>query len=678
MDWEGLPLRVETGKMGRQADGAALVSWGDTIVLATTVFAKESSKGIDFLPLSVHYQEKTFAAGRIPGGFFKREGRPSEEEILTSRLIDRPIRPLFPKDFHNEIQIIATVLSLGEGDRDIAAMIAASASLSLSSLPFHGPVGCARVVMDEAGAYSVGGDRSSLDLVVAGTKDSVLMVESRAGELSEEQMLKAILFGHEKMQPVISLIEKLAKKVGKPAFLREEKEEHSWLKKHSFKDYIEELLKIGGREDRKAKLKESKEKMLGMLAEDENDRAPVLFGALEDEYHKALRKRIVGEGVRPDHRGPADIRPIECEVGLLPSTHGSSLFTRGETQALVVTTLGTGEDEQIIDSLEGHRKENFMLHYNFPAYSVGEINNRMGVSRREVGHGKLAKRAIQEVLPESGFPYTIRLVSEILESNGSSSMATVCGSSMALMDAGVPIKSAVAGIAMGLIKEGEKFKILSDIAGEEDHCGDMDFKVAGTKKGVIALQMDIKIDGVSEEILHQALVQAKSGRLHILQEMEKAISSPRSSLRDTAPRMASIQVSKGKIKDVIGSGGKVIREICETTGAKVDISEDGLCNVSAVSEDSLNNAVKRIRGIVDDPEVGEIYKGKVVKIMEFGAFVNFFGQKDGLVHISQITESRVDKVEDFLTEGKEVYVKVLGLDKGKVRLSMRGVNQRQG
>ena len=704
MDWGGLSLSVETGKLARQADGAVLVTYGDTVVLGAVVFEKEAS-GTDFLPLSVHYQEKAFAAGKIPGGFFKREGRPSEEEVLISRLIDRPLRPLFPKDFRNEVQVLTTLLSLGKGDKDIAAMIAASASLSITGLPFGGPVACTRVTMDKEGSLALAGDRSSLDLVVAGTQDSILMVESQAKELSEEQMLEAVLFGHNKMQPVIELIEKLVDKTGKRPFDMETgtpglQQDRSWIGKYDVVNHVKPLLEIAGREERKDKLNQIKDDLIKRLDEDlaedsalkwstkgadveersteARNRKKELLDDISEQYYSALRQKILSEGVRPDHRELDQIRPIECEVGILPATHGSSLFTRGETQALAVTTLGTGEDGQMIDALEGNYKENFMLHYNFPGYSVGEINNRMGVGRREIGHGKLAWRALRAVLPESSFPYTIRLVSEILESNGSSSMATVCASSMALMEAGVPVEGAVAGIAMGLVKEGDEFAILSDIAGEEDHCGDMDFKVAGTSKGITALQMDIKVDGISKEIMEKALSQAKVGRVHILECMSHVISSPRDSLKDTAPQMVTIQVQKDKIREVIGAGGKVIRDICETTGAKVDISDDGLCNVSSCSKEGLEAALKRIKEIVDEPEVGEVYKGTVVKVMDFGAFVNFFGQKDGLVHISQITESRVERVEDFLNEGKPVYVKLVGFERGKPKLSMKGINQKNG
>jgi len=688
IEWGGRPLVLETGRVARQADGAVLATYGETVVLATAVGAKEPKLGIDFFPLTVNYQEKFYAAGKIPGGYFRREGRPSERETLISRLIDRPIRPLFAPGYRNETQVIVTVLSHDlENDPDIVAMIATSAALTISGIPFLGPIGAARVGYVD-GEYKlnpeIGGAESSLDLVVAGTSDAVLMVESEAKELSEDVMLGAVMFGHREMQIAVDAIIRLAEKSAKEpreVVTEDYSSEEAELARACEGD-IKAAYQIAEktvRQDRVAEIKKAASEEL--VGEEEGKIAPGTFGKL----FKGLESRVVRSATletrkRIDGRSLETVRPITCEVGVLPRTHGSALFTRGETQALVVTTLGTGEDEQFVDSLEGTSKEHFMLHYNFPPYSVGEVGRMLSAGRREIGHGKLGWRAVHPMLPEKeSFPYTIRIVSEITESNGSSSMATVCGSSLALMDAGVPITRPIAGIAMGLIKEGDNFAVLSDILGDEDHLGDMDFKVAGTENGVTSLQMDIKITGITEEIMRVALNQAKDGRVHILGEMAKAITASRAELGEHAPRIEVLKIPTDKIRDVIGTGGKVIREIVEKTGAKVDISDDGTVKVASSDGASINAALKWIKSITAEPEVGEIYDGTVVKVMDFGAFVNFFGPKDGLVHISELAPRRVGKVTDVVKEGDSVKVKLLGFDdRGKVRLSMKVVDQETG
>jgi polyribonucleotide nucleotidyltransferase len=685
--WGGRTLSLETGRFARQADGAVVVSYGETTVLCTAVAAKAQREGIDFLPLTVNYQEKTFAAGKIPGGFFKREGRPSEKETLTSRLIDRPIRPLFVDGFRNEIQVIATVLSHDlENDPDVVAMIGASAALTLSGVPFLGPIGAARVgVID--GQYVLNPtakdlSMSRLDLVVAGTAEAVLMVESEAKELPEDVMLGAVMFGHRAYQPVIRAIVELAEKAAKEPWPRPERGDYGMA--------VERLLQAGidaeladayterQKQARVEKIAAVEQRAMALGAEGLS--AVAVGDALKDLKSKIVRGQILSSGVRIDGRDAKAIRPIRAEVGVLPRTHGAALFTRGETQALVVTTLGTGEDEQIIDALTGEYRERFMLHYNFPPFSVGETGRMGPPGRREVGHGKLAWRAIRPLMPgPEEFPYTLRIVSEITESNGSSSMATVCGASLSLMDAGVPLKAPVAGIAMGLILEKSGFVVLSDILGDEDHLGDMDFKVAGTAAGVTSLQMDIKVAGITEEIMQIALAQAREGRLSILAEMEKALAGPRDTVKDTAPRITVLSIPKDKIREVIGSGGKVIREITEKTGTKIDIEDDGTVRVAAVEAKSAEAAIQWIKSIAGDPEVGAIYKGKVVKVVDFGAFVNFFGARDGLAHISELAPRRVAKVTDVVNEGDEVWVKVLGIDeRGKVRLSMKAVDQATG
>jgi len=688
IDWAGRKLTLETGRIARQADGAVLARYGDTTVLATAVAARSAKPGIDFFPLTCNYQEKTYAAGKIPGGYFKREGRPTEKETLVSRLIDRPIRPLFAPGFKNETQVVCTVLSHDlENDPDIVALVAASAALTLSGIPFMGPIGAARVgfldgkcvlnpLVDEM-------KKSSLDLVVAGTHDAVLMVESEAKELSEQQMLEAVMVGHRGFQDVINAIIKLAELAAKDAW------EVKLPDANKYKAQVEGLCKADleaafstmDKSERVAKINATKDKLKALVPADDNGTEKVLIGdTFKDIEKDIVRGRILKTGRRIDGRDVKTVRQIVSEVGILPRTHGSALFTRGETQALVVTTLGTGEDEQYIDSLEGTYKETFLLHYNFPPYSVGEVGRMGSPGRREIGHGKLAWRAVHPMLPEtSDFPYTIRVVSEITESNGSSSMATVCGTSLAMMDAGVPLKRPVAGIAMGLIKEPEGFAVLSDILGDEDHLGDMDFKVAGTSEGVTALQMDIKITGITEEIMRVALGQAQVGRLHILGEMNKALTGARQELGEYAPRIEIIKIPVDKIREVIGSGGSVIRALVEETGAKIDIEDDGTVKVAAARHQSIEMAIAKIRGITMEPEVGTIYKGKVVKVVEFGAFVNFFGAKDGLVHISQLTRGRPNTVDEVVKEGQEVYVKLMGFDdRGKVRLSMRVVDQATG
>jgi len=688
--WAGRKLVLETGKMARQADGAVVASYGETTVLATVVSAKEPKPGVDFFPLTVNYQERAYAAGRIPGGYFKREGRPTEKETLVSRLIDRPIRPLFVEGYKNDTQVVVTVLSHDlENDPDVVAMVAASAALTLSGVPFMGPVGAARVGYIN-GQYKLNPplqemEQSSLDLVVAGTTDAVLMVESEAKELPEDVMLGAVMFGHKHFQPVIEAIIRLAEKAAKeprdfqPADMSEvEKAVLAIAEKD-----LREAYKITKKQDRYAAVDAVKAKVMAELlpADGEPKFDPEQVKAVFKEAQaKVVRWNILDEGKRIDGRDLKTVRPILAEVGVLPRTHGSAVFTRGETQALVVTTLGTGEDEQFIDELEGTRKETFLLHYNFPPYSVGETGRMGSPGRREIGHGKLAWRAIHPMLPAAHeFPYTIRVVSEITESNGSSSMATVCGASLALMDAGVPLRRPVAGIAMGLILEGERFAVLSDILGDEDHLGDMDFKVAGTEQGITSLQMDIKIAGITEEIMRVALEQAQAGRTHILAEMNKALTAPRAELGEHAPRIETMQIPVDKIREVIGSGGKVIREIVEKTGAKIDINDDGLIKIASADGKSIKAAYNWIRSIVAEPEVGVIYDGTVVKVMEFGAFVNFFGSRDGLVHISELARNRVAKVTDVVKEGDKVKVKFLGMDeRGKVRLSMKVVNQETG
>jgi polyribonucleotide nucleotidyltransferase len=691
MNWGGRRLVLETGKIARQADAAVLVTYGETTVLCTVVAEKSPKPGIDFLPLAVHYQEKTFAAGKIPGGFFKREGRPTEKEVLTSRLIDRPIRPLFIPGFRHETQVICTVLSHDlENDSDIPAMIGVSAALTLSGIPFMGPIAGARVGYID-GEYVINPTleqlpTSKLDLIVAGTAEGVLMVESEASELSEDVMLGAVTFGQKEFGPVINLIIDLAEMCAKePWTLPPAAEGYDTLKPQIMAlvgGDIDAAYKERVKQNRQEKLSAAKKKMVEALtAEVEAGHdlalAGKIFKGLESEI---VRGQILDTGVRIDGRDTKTIRPIISEVSNLPRAHGSALFTRGETQALVVTTLGTGQDEQIIDALTGEYRERFMLHYNFPPYSVGEAGRMSSPGRREIGHGKLAWRALHAVLPKKeDFPYTIRIVSEITESNGSSSMATVCGASLSLMDAGAPLARPVAGIAMGLIKEAERFAVISDILGDEDHLGDMDFKVAGTEAGITALQMDIKITSITEEIMRIALAQAKDGRVHILGEMSKALTSAREGVNENAPRITVIQVPKDKIREVIGTGGKVIREITEVTGAKIDISDDGTVKVASSDAAASERAINWIKGIVAEPELGVIYTGKVVKVVDFGAFVNFLGSKDGLVHISELAPQRVNKTSDVVNMGDEVKVKVIGFDdRGKIKLSMKAVDQATG
>ena len=691
LDWGGRKLVLETGKIARQADGAVVATYGESKVLATVVAAKEPREGVDFLPLTVDYQEKFYAAGRIPGGYFKREGRPTEKETLVSRLIDRPVRPLFAEGWRNETQVIVTTLSHDlENDPDVLAMIASSAALTLSGAPFMGPIGAARVgfvnneyvlnpLLDEMA-------ESQLDLVVAGTQDAVLMVESEAKELSEDVMLGAVMFGHRHFQPVIDAIIKLAEKAAKEP--RELQVADNAALEKEMLALIEADLRaayaVPDKMERHRLTDAAKTKVLAHFCPEGVENPPYLrqqvAGVFKKIEAKIVRWNILDTGRRIDGRDVKTVRPIVSEVGVLPRAHGSALFTRGETQALVVATLGTGEDEQWIDALQGTYKETFLLHYNFPPFSVGETGRMGGPRRREIGHGKLAWRAIHPILPaHHEFPYTLRVVSEITESNGSSSMATVCGTSLALMDAGVPLKRPTAGIAMGLILEGERHAVLSDILGDEDHLGDMDFKVAGTERGVTSLQMDIKIAGITEEIMRVALGQAKDGRLHILSEMSKALTQHRDQLGEHAPRIEVFNIPVDKIREVIGSGGKVIREIVEKTGAKIDISDDGTVKVASANGDAMKAAINWIKSIASEPEVGHIYEGTVVKVMDFGAFVNFFGSKDGLVHISQLAARRVQKVNDVVKEGDKVKVKLLGFDeRGKVRLSMKVVDQTTG
>ena len=689
IDWGGRKLVLETGRMARQADGAVLATYGETAVLCVATAAKEPNPNVDFFPLTVNYIERAYAAGKIPGGFFKREGRPSEKETLVSRLIDRPIRPLFHEDFRNETQVVCTVLSHDmENDPDIVAMIGASAALTLSGIPFLGPIGAARVGYRD-GRYILNPtadelESSALDLVVAGTHDAVLMVESEAKELSEDEMLGAVLFGHEQMQPVIRMIIELAEEAAKDPWEVPERPDLTALDAR-IRELAEEPLRaaygIIVKQERRQRIDAIKQEVRARLAEEvDEERAPYVDVLLKKLEKEIVRGQILATGRRIDGRGLADVRPVDAEVAVLPRAHGSALFTRGETQALCVATLGTGEDEQIIDALIGSFREHFLLHYNFPPYSVGEVGRIGFTGRREIGHGKLAWRAIHPVMPKKeDFPYTVRVVSEITESNGSSSMATVCGASLALMDAGVPIVRPVSGIAMGLIKEGDRFAVLSDILGDEDHLGDMDFKVAGTERGVTSLQMDIKIAGITEEIMRKALHQAHEGRMHILSIMTRALGHARPELSRHAPRIETMTIPKDKIRDVIGTGGKVIREIVEVSGAKIDIEDDGTIRIASPEPAAIAKAREMIEEIVAEPEVGKIYTGKVVRLMDFGAFVNFMGSRDGLVHISELTDHRVDKVSDVVKEGDEVKVKVLEVDdRGKVRLSMRAVDQETG
>lgn len=693
IQWGGETLTLETGKVARQADGSVIATLGETSVMANVTFAKEAKPGQDFFPLTVHYQEKYYAAGKIPGGFFKREARPSEKETLVSRLIDRPCRPLFVPGFKNEVLVMATVLSCDlVNDPDIVAMIAASAALTISGVPFMGPIGAARVGFSH-GAYVLNpamddmtklrdNPEQRLDLVIAGTKTAVMMVESEAYELSEDEMLGAVKFGHEQMQPVIDLIIDLAEAAAKEPF------------DFAAPDYSDLYAKVkdAGEAEMRAAfgLKDKQERTNAIAAAvdliksklSEDDLANINLGsAIKKLESGILRGDIINGGARIDGRDNRTVRPIVAEVGLLPRTHGSALFTRGETQGLVVTTLGTGDDEQIIDALNGNYRSNFLLHYNFPPYSVGEVGRVGSPGRREIGHGKLAWRALQAVLPAAtDFPYTIRVVSEITESNGSSSMASVCGGSLSMMDAGVPLKAPVAGVAMGLILEEDgRWAVLTDILGDEDHLGDMDFKVAGTESGITSLQMDIKVAGITPEIMAQALAQAKDGRMHILGEMNKALSAGRQEFSAHAPRIETMQIPTDKIREVIGSGGKVIREIVEVSGAKVDINDDGVIKIASANGDAIKKAYDMIYSIVAEPEEGKIYRGKVVKLVDFGAFVNFFGKRDGLVHVSQIAGKRLNHPNEALKEGQEVWVKLLGFDdRGKVRLGMKMVDQETG
>lgn len=684
IEWAGRKLKLETGKIARQADSTVIATYGGTTVMCNVVAAKEANPDMDFFPLTVNYQEKYYSVGKIPGGFFKREARPTEKETLVSRLIDRPVRPLFHKDFKNETQVTCTVLSHDqENDSDVVAMVAASAALTLSGLPFLGPLGAIKIgFLDDELVVNPSKSQlsnSKLELVLAGTKDGVLMIESEAHELSEKQMLDAVVLGQENYKKVIEAIISLAKKAAKEPWELKEKDEEiknlpSKINEDFGKDFID-AYKITEKQKRSEKLSllrnEISEKFVTETL------SPVLVSdAIKNVEKDIVRGELINTGNRIDGRDTKTVRPIVCETGVLERTHGSALFTRGETQALVVSTLGTGQDEQRIDAIDGEYTENFMLHYNFPPYSVGEVGRIGSTSRREIGHGKLAWRAIHPMLPsKEKFPYTYRVVSEITESNGSSSMATVCGTSMSLMDAGVPLERPVAGIAMGLIKENDKYVILSDILGDEDHLGDMDFKVAGTSKGITSLQMDIKITSITAEIMEEALAQAKDGRFHILGEMAKAIDKPNQSISQYAPTITNLQINKDKIREVIGKGGAVIREISETTGAKIEINDEGLVSIAAVDQKSGNDALEWIKGIVEEPEIGKIYDGKVIKIMDFGAFVNFMGSTDGLVHISQLKNERVEKVEDVISEGDIVKVKVLDIDsRGKIKLSMKAVD----
>jgi len=684
IEWAGRTLKLETGKIARQADSTVIATYGGTTVMCNVVAAKEANPDMDFFPLTVNYQEKYYSVGKIPGGFFKREARPTEKETLVSRLIDRPVRPLFHKDFKNETQVTCTVLSHDqENDSDVVAMVAASAALTLSGLPFLGPLGAIKIgFIDDEFVVNPSKSQlsnSKLELVLAGTKEGVLMIESEAHELSEKQMLDAVVLGQENYKTVIEAIISLAKKAAKEPWDLKEKDEEiknlpSKINEDFGKDFID-AYKITEKQKRSEKLSSLRNEISEKFVSE--TLSPVLVSdAIKNVEKDIVRGELINTGNRIDGRDTKTVRPIVCETGVLERTHGSALFTRGETQALVVSTLGTGQDEQRIDAIDGEYTENFMLHYNFPPYSVGEVGRIGSTSRREIGHGKLAWRAIHPMLPsKEKFPYTYRVVSEITESNGSSSMATVCGTSMSLMDAGVPLERPVAGIAMGLIKENDKYVILSDILGDEDHLGDMDFKVAGTSEGITSLQMDIKITSITAEIMEEALAQAKDGRFHILGEMAKAIDKPNKSISQYAPTITNLQINKDKIREVIGKGGAVIREISETTGAKIEINDEGLVSIAAVDQKSGNDALEWIKGIVEEPEIGKIYDGKVIKIMDFGAFVNFMGSTDGLVHISQLKNERVEKVEDVISEGDIVKVKVLDIDsRGKIKLSMKAVD----
>ena len=684
IEWAGRKLKLETGKIARQADSTVIATYGGTTVMCNVVAAKEANPDMDFFPLTVNYQEKYYSVGKIPGGFFKREARPTEKETLVSRLIDRPVRPLFHKDFKNETQVTCTVLSHDqENDSDVVAMVAASAALTLSGLPFLGPLGAIKIgFIDDEFVVNPSKSQlsnSKLELVLAGTKEGVLMIESEAHELSEKQMLDAVVLGQENYKTVIEAIISLAKKAAKEPWELKEKDEEiknlpSKINEDFGKNFID-AYKITEKQKRSEKLSSLRNEISEKFVSE--TLSPVLVSdAIKNVEKDIVRGELINTGNRIDGRDTKTVRPIVCETGVLERTHGSALFTRGETQALVVSTLGTGQDEQRIDAIDGEYTENFMLHYNFPPYSVGEVGRIGSTSRREIGHGKLAWRAIHPMLPsKEKFPYTYRVVSEITESNGSSSMATVCGTSMSLMDAGVPLERPVAGIAMGLIKENDKYVILSDILGDEDHLGDMDFKVAGTSEGITSLQMDIKITSITAEIMEEALAQAKDGRFHILGEMAKAIDKPNQSISQYAPTITNLQINKDKIREVIGKGGAVIREISETTGAKIEINDEGLVSIAAVDQKSGNDALEWIKGIVEEPEIGKIYDGKVIKIMDFGAFVNFMGSTDGLVHISQLKNERVEKVEDVISEGDIVKVKVLDIDsRGKIKLSMKAVD----
>jgi len=685
--WGAHKVTLETGRIARQATGAVLVSIDNTTVLCTVVGAKSAKEGQDFFPLSVHYQERTYAAGRIPGGFFKREGRPSEKETLTSRLIDRPIRPLFPEGFQNEVQVICTVLAAEKDqDPDIAAMIGTSAALAVSGIPFNGPIGGARVAYSDATGYILNPSYSTLaasklDMVVAGTKDAVLMVESQADELSEDQMLGAVLFAHQEMQPVIQVIEELAREAGKPRWDWQPPAPNTALMKalaDGFKEQLGEAYRIIEKQVRYARVNVLKDQAVAQLAGEGSEfTADDVKGLFKDLEASIVRNRILHSEPRIDGRDNKTVRPISVQIGVLPKVHGSALFTRGETQAIGVATLGTTRDAQLIDALEGERKDNFMLHYNFPPYSVGEAGRMGGVGRREVGHGRLARRALTAMLPApDAFPYTIRIVSEITESNGSSSMASVCVGSLAMMDAGVPLKAPVAGIAMGLVKEGERFAVLTDILGDEDHLGDMDFKVAGTANGVTALQMDIKIQGITEQIMEIALGQALEARLHILGQMNHVISTSRSTLSDNAPSMTTVKIDAEKIRDLIGKGGATIRSICEETQAQIDIDDDGTVRIYGADKAATDAAVQRVLGITAEAEIGKVYEGTVSRIVDFGAFVTILPGKDGLVHISQIANQRVENVSDYLKEGQQIKVKVLDVDqRGRIKLSIKEIEE---
>lgn len=683
-------ITLETGKVARQADGAVVATMGETSVLCTVCAARDIREGQDFFPLSVHYQERTYAAGRIPGGFLKREARPSEKETLTSRLIDRPIRPLFPKGFLNEVQVVATVLSHDlENDPDIVAMIGCSAALTLSGVPFMGPIGGARVgYIDNEYVVNPTLDQlesSELNLIVAGTGEGVLMVESEAHQLSEDTMLGAVMAGWQAFQPVVNGIIELAEQCAKePWDLPETPEAHKTLSEKLESQFREELTNayaIQDKQERQAAIDGVRDRAMETLVDEDNDiTSDIIKPKFKDLEADIVRGQIIKTGQRIDDRRTDDIRPITCEVGVVSRAHGSALFTRGETQALVVTTLGTGQDEQFVDALEGEYKQSFLLHYNFPPYSVGECGRMGPPGRREIGHGKLAWRAVNPLMPDAeNFPYTVRTVSEITESNGSSSMATVCGTSLSLMDAGVPVPKPIAGIAMGLIKEEEEYAVLSDILGDEDHLGDMDFKVAGTEDGVTSLQMDIKITSITEEIMHKALEQARQGRIHILDEMEKAITTPRTQVKSNAPQIVTLSIPQDKIREVIGTGGSVIRDIVEKSGAKVDIEDDGTVKVAAPDLNAIDTAVHMINDLTQEPEVGTVYDGKVVKTVDFGAFVNFLGSNDGLVHISEIADERIGQVTDKIEEGDDVKVLLIGKDdRGKFKLSMKRVEQETG